>query len=206
MALIRSTFTTASQDDTRAPEQWLEQLCAGDSALRREAAMALGLIAGCSQALIAQLDQETHASVIEALIGALAHQADEAAVLALIDCIRSEDASLRNDAIEALKSAGAAQPHLIQQALNDSDSDVRILAVGILETLRHPEVELWLIELLEQETHVNVCACAIDVLCEVGSARALDVLELCRERFAEHDYLVFSLELALKRLQAESSS
>ena len=202
MALIRS-----SQQDTErtAPVLDLQQLAAqldhADSARRRDAARVLAGCPGCSELLLRRLDVESEASVSEALIGALAQQADELAVQALLDCLRSEEVALRNDAIEARKIAGRQHPQLIREALTDSDSDVRILAIGILESLRHPDIEHWLIDLLEQEMHINVCACAIDLLCELGTERCLDVLDECRRRFVSEDYLCFTIELALARLQ-----
>ena len=203
MPLIRSTFTPGAIPAPSDPPHWLALLQGANSAQRREAAIALGQLPDYSTALIACLDQETDPVVSEAVIGALAMQGDAEAVNALLDCLRSEEAGLRNDAIEALKSAGSAHPQLIQAALSDSDSDVRILTCGILQALPVPQVESWLIELLEQESHVNVCACAIDLLCEIGTAQSMDVLEQCRERFAGEDYLVFAIDLALTRLSVE---
>jgi HEAT repeat protein len=202
MALIRATCSTVTAP---TPPQDLPTLLLGlqdaQPAARREAARALAQLPNTSQWLVGRLNVENESSVIEGLMTALAQQADEVAVEALLDCLRSEDAALRNDAIEALKTAGRHQPQLIQQTLGDSDSDVRILAISILESLKHPDVELWLIELVEQDPHLNVCACAVDLLCEVGTERARAALEQCRERFADEDYLVFAIELALSRLR-----
>ncbi|RUR35729.1 HEAT repeat domain-containing protein [Vreelandella populi] len=168
---------------------------------RREAARALAILPQTSALLACQLEEEAERSVLEALVTGLAERADETAVLALLDCLRSEDAALRNDAIEALKVAGRHHPVLIQEALADSDSDMRILAIGILESLKHPDVELWLIDLIEHDPHLNVCACAVDLLCEVGTERAFHALELCRVRFPDEAYLGFAISLALTRLQ-----
>jgi hypothetical protein len=110
----------------------------------------------------------------------------------------------RSDAIELLKTAGSAHPYPVREMLHDLDPDVRILTIGILESLRHPDVEQWLIDLLEQEEHVNVCACAIDLLYELGTERCVPVLEACRERFVHEDYLLFAIDLALGRLRGAS--
>jgi len=67
--------------------------------------------------------------------------------------------------------------------LADPDPDVRIFAVNILESLRHAEVENWLIQVLSEDTHVNVCATAIDLCSEVGTAAAIPALELVKRRF-----------------------
>lgn len=202
MALIRSAgiaSTAVSQsDDLQALTMQLQQGAAGE---RREAARALAALPQTSALLARQLEEEIERSVLEALVTSLAERADEMAVTALLDCLRSEDAALRNDAIEALKVAGRHHPALIQDALADSDSDVRILAIGILESLKHPDVELWLIDLIEHDPHLNVCSCAVDLLCEVGTERAVPALESCRARFPDEAFLDFAIGLALTRLQ-----
>lgn len=202
MALIRSAgiaSTAVSQpDDLQALTMQLQQGAAGE---RREAARALAALPHTSALLARQLEEETERSVLEALVTSLAERADEMAVTALLDCLRSEDAALRNDAIAVLKVAGRHHPALIQDALADSDSDVRILAIGILESLKHPDVELWLIDLIEHDPHLNVCACAVDLLCEVGTERAVPALENCRARFPDEAFLDFAIGLALTRLQ-----
>ena len=84
--------------------------------------------------------------------------------------------------------------------LTDADPDVRILAVNILESLRHPNVEQWLIEVIESDLQVNVCATAVDLLGEVGSDTAHDPLRRLKLRFATEPYIQFATDLALKRI------
>lgn len=205
MPLVRNTLADQAGDDQPSGfEQLLDTLDSPDTAARRLAARAIARFPNASSALIDHLEEETEPSVREAIITSLAAIADVSAVTALLDCLRSEDAALRNDAIEALKTAGVQHPGLIQNALQDYDADVRILAIGILESLKHPDVELWLIDLLEHDPHLNVCACAVDLLCEIGSERAVPVLEACLERFPDEAYLRFAVDLAIQRLRGES--
>jgi hypothetical protein len=65
---------------------------------------------------------------------------------------------------------------VLRSLLADPDPDVRIFVVNILDSERHPEVESWLIEVIETRSHVNVCATAVDLLCEVGTEAAIDRL------------------------------
>ena len=85
-------------------------------------------------------------------------------------------------------------------ALDDSDADVRIFAVNILESLRHPQVEDWLLGVVENDAHVNVCAAAVDLLGEVGTRRAAPALQRLRQRFDSEPYIQFAAGVALKRL------
>jgi HEAT repeat protein len=117
--------------------------------------------------------------------------------------MRSEDAALRNEAIEAMKQLPEAVAPIMQALLTDTDSDLRILSVNILESLRHPDVEKWLIEVIARDPHVNVCATAVDLLGEVGSSDALEPLRRLKARFADEPYMQFAADLAIKRISED---
>ena len=84
--------------------------------------------------------------------------------------------------------------------LNDTNPDVRIFAVNILESLRHPEVESWLITVIDNDPQLNVCATAVDLLGEVGSDAAREPLLRLKARYADEPYIQFATDLALKRI------
>ena len=65
----------------------------------------------------------------------------------------------------------------------------------------YPDVERWLIEVIQRDPHVNVCATAVDLLCEVGTEAAIDPLIRLKARFAFEPYIQFAAELALKRVR-----
>jgi HEAT repeat protein len=110
---------------------------------------------------------------------------------------------LRNEAIEAMKNLPDAVAPIMAGLLADPDPDVRIFAVNILESLRHPDVEQWLIEVISEDEHINVCATAVDLLGEVGSEAAVPALEALKARFPNEPYIVFSADLALKRIRED---
>jgi HEAT repeat protein len=149
---------------------------------------------------VARLALETDQAVREVIFSTLTRLGDSAAVAGLVGCLRSEDAGLRNEAIEAMKMLPEAVSHIMQGLLGDADSDVRIFAVNILEALRHPDVERWLNEVIEHDAHVNVCATAVDLLGEVGSEAALQSLRSLKARFAAEPYIQFAADLAIKRI------
>jgi HEAT repeat protein len=144
--------------------------------------------------------------VREVILTALMRIADPAAISGLVACLRSEDANLRNEAIEAMKSLPIEVAPIMRGLLADRDPDVRIFAVNILESLRHPDVEAWLIEVIEREPMVNVCGTALDLLSEVGSSASQDALERLKARFASEPYVQFAANLALKRIAPVSDS
>lgn len=156
-----------------------------------------------SAVLLQRLEREDNPAVREAIFTGLTRLGDAVAVAGLVSCLRSEDATLRNEAIEALKQLPEAVAPMMHGLLQDADPDVRIFAVNVLESLRHPQVEAWLIAVIEQDPHVNVCATAVDLLGEVGSSAARSALEALRQRFVDEPYIRFAADLALKRINED---
>ncbi len=206
MALIKPQ---RSPDATPARE--LERDCASlvislnnpSAVTRRWAARDLANCPDSSVALVARLGMEFDASVREVILTTLTRLGDSVAVAGLVQCMRSEDAALRNEAIEAMKLLPDAVAPIMRDLLADPDSDLRIFAVNILESLKHPDVELWLREVIERDPHINVCATAVDLLGEVGSEAALVSLQQLKARFAGQTYIQFAADLAIKRIQED---
>ncbi len=167
---------------------------------RRWAARDLADCPGSSAALIQQLQREEDSSVREIILTTLTHLGDEDAVAGLVDCLHSEDASLRNEAIEAMKLLPDEVAPIMGQLLKDPDPDVRIFAVNVLESLRHEQVEEWLNDVIEHDAHVNVCATAVDLLGEVGTSYSWNALKNLKARFPDEPYIHFATDLALKRI------
>ena len=102
-----------------------------------------------------------------------------------------------------MKQLPAEVAPIMRGLLTDSDSDVRIFAVNVLESLRHEDVEAWLIEVINNDPHVNVCATAVDLFSEIGTEAALEPLEQLKARFPDEPYIEFAVNLALKRIRGE---
>ncbi len=181
----------------------VQALQADDPLMRRWAARDLTPHPEAAAALVAQLRRETENSVLQVILTSLTAIGDDTAVQGLIDCLYLEDAMLRNAAIEVLKELPDQVAPFMDRLLQDPDPDVRIFAVDVLESLRHPRVEDWLIEVISQDPHVNVCATAVDLLGEVGSDQAKAALASLKQRFADEPYIQFAADLALKRIEAE---
>jgi HEAT repeat protein len=176
------------------------QLSDPNPTARRWAARDLVDCPDASGALIVQLQQEQEPSVREIILTSLIQLGDDVAVAGLVTCLRSEDASLRNESIEAMKLLPVAVAPIMGKLLKDPDPDVRIFTVNILESLRHEQVEEWLNEVIENDQHVNVCATAVDLLGEVGTQFSMEALEKLKSRFADEPYICFAADLAIKRI------
>jgi HEAT repeat protein len=205
MALIKkgAEVRNPAEDRRSAPRDFnglIRELDDANPEARRWAARDLAAHPAAAEALLARLRKEDDESVRDVILTALMRIADPAAITGLVNCLRSEDANLRNEAIEVMKSLPAEVAPIMRGLLTDANPDVRIFAINILESLRHPEVEAWLIEVLEREPMVNVCGTAVDLLSEVGSGAAHDALQRLKARFASEPYIQFAADLALKRI------
>jgi HEAT repeat protein len=207
MALIKMQITEATPQEERKQTRELPVLLAGlendNPTARRWSARDLVNCQDCSAALVDRLKREQDVSVREVILTTLTRLGDSTAVAGLVDCLRSEDPAVRNEAIEAMKQLPDEMASTMEGLLLDPDPDVRIFSVNVLESLRHPNVERWLIEVIETDAHVNVCATAVDLLSEVGSQAALDPLARLKARFADEPYIQFAADLALRRIHED---
>jgi HEAT repeat protein len=204
MALIkRQQIDSVTRDERKLPRDCASLMRELDNVapmVRRWAARDLADCPGASGALVSRLQREDDASVREIIFSTLTCLGDEIAVAGLVDCLHSQDAALRNEAIEGMKQLPDEVAPIVRGLLADPDADVRIFTVNVLESLRHPEVEHWLIEVIENDPQVNVCATAVDLLVEVGSEAAQEPLERLKGRFSDEPYIQFAADLALKRI------
>jgi hypothetical protein len=171
-----------------------------DPERRWSAARRLGDRPGAAEHLAAALPGETEPRVVEAIFTSLARRGGEESAAHLFPLLRSENAALRNGAIEALGTMPDALAGHIEELLHDLDSDVRIFAVELTRKTPAPSANASLCRLLDRETHPNVCAAAVDVLAEIGSRDAIAHLERCRERFAGQPFLPFAIATAIETL------
>ncbi|QIK36668.1 HEAT repeat domain-containing protein [Caldichromatium japonicum] len=204
MGIVKQqTVESVQQDERRRPrdrEGLIASLRDPNPVARRWAARDLAGYPESASALVERLAVEEDVSVREAILLSLTEIGDQTAVSGLVQCLRSEDAHLRNEAIEAMKLLPNAVAPIMARLLTDPDPDVRIFAVNILESLRHPDVEKWLIEVISEDEYINVCATAVDLLGEVGTEAALAPLASLKARFGDEPYIAFAVDLALKRI------
>ena len=207
MAFIKKSANEAlTQDDrkhSRLCPDLLISLEDDNATTRRWAARDLADCPGVAAALVSRLKREAELSVREVILSTLTQLGDAVAVAGLVDCLRSEDAALRNEAVEAMKQLPDEVAPMMQGLLADPDPDVRIFTVNVLESLCHPEVEAWLIEVISTDAHINVCATAVDLLSEVGTQASLAPLEQLKQRFADAPYIQFAADLALRRIRTD---
>lgn len=204
MPIIKNKQVSESGDDQRFQSRDFAGLVAElddeRAVARRWAARDLAAYPEACAALLSRLGKEDDASVREVLMTSLTRIGTVEAVRGLINCLRSDDAALRNAAIESICELPDAAAIVMDELLTDGDPDVRLFAVNILATLPHPQAESWLIDLLGHESHVNVCAAVVDALLEIGTVACRSALTALLDRFPDEPYIRFAIDLALKRI------
>jgi hypothetical protein len=180
-------------------------LTGGTADERWSAARSADTLPGGVEALGAALGMETDARVRIAILTSLARVASPASVDAVLPCLRADDANLRTGALDALRAMPRAVLPRLPDLLRDADTDVRILSCEIARCLAPAEATFLLGNLLDRETDANVCAAAVDVLAEVGTAAAEPALRRCADRFAPEAFIGFAVKVALQRVSVQAS-
>jgi len=190
------------RDYARDSDGLIEQLKDPDPSIRRWAARDLSAQPQACAALCQHLLHEKDGSVREVVFTTLGCIGGTPVVDGVLPLLRSEDANLRNSAIELLAGLPDAVGPRIDTLLADPDPDVRIFTVNLLGDLKHPNLVRWLAQVLHDDAHVNVVAAALEVIAEVGATDALPAVQLARQRFTGDPFIEFAADLAVQRIEA----
>jgi len=181
-------------------------LVSGGTDERWAAARAAADLPGAVMALAAALRNESDSRVRETMFTSLARIGTSESADLLISYLRSDSSNLRAGALDALRIMVGGMRELLPRLLGDRDVDMRILSCELARGLPGPEATTVLCTLLSDETEVNVCAAAIDVLAEVGGPAALPVLAACAQRFRDAPFLGFAIQTAADRIKSQHPS
>jgi HEAT repeat protein len=205
--LIRKPPSAAAGTSAAAPERAaiFEALTRGSDDERWSAARAAADFPDSVPALKEALLREKSRAVREALFSALARIASTESVEAVLPFVRSDDASIRNEATDALLAMKEAAWPYVPTLLRDEDANVRILACGLARDMPTEGAVNLCCRLLDLEVDPNVCSAAIEVLAEAGDSSALPALERCASRFEATPFLAFSINTAIDRLRSQPS-
>jgi HEAT repeat protein len=203
MPLIRKDAST-----TPAPsgEEALRRLAEGTTDERWAAARALGGgDARAVRALASALPDEPDRRVREAILTGLARAGTAEALDAVLPLLRSDDAERRTAALDAMRAMPGATLLRLPELLDDADPDVRLLACELARQAPGDQAQDLLCALLERDPEVNVCAAAVEVLAEVGDARALPALQRCAERHGGAPFLGYAIKAATHRIASQAA-
>ncbi|RAK60993.1 HEAT repeat domain-containing protein [Phenylobacterium hankyongense] len=196
MPLIRRTSQSPEPgQDGASPSD----LCSASAEARWAAARRLAApewVPALGEALAIEQDPRAR----EAILTSLARVASPEAARLVAGCIRSDDATIRTGALDALRAMPEAAAAVLPALLADTDPDVRLLACEVVREQPAAEAAQLLTALLAQEVEPNVCAAALDVLVQVGGPEILPALDDCARRFAGEPFLAFAIKVARERL------
>ena len=113
--------------------------------------------------------------------------------------LKSDNAYLRNAAIEFLKQYGSEAKGFLEELMNSEDRDIRIFAINILGDVRFEDSVDMLRRFILKEKDINALVTAIDYLGEVGEKQDIDLLEALKKEI-DDDYVKFAIDLAIKRI------
>ena len=200
MPLIRKSSSETAP--TRAPDvpTLIAALEDGSQQERWAAARGLAKVPGAVAALGKALGREADERVRLAIFTSLATISSAASLDAILPYLRSDDASLRTGALDALRLMPGIVPGRLESLLCDPDPDVRLLACDLARDLSSQEARSLLSNLIEVDPLVNVCAAAVDVLAEIGAPDTLPSLVRCAARFADRPFLGFAVKVASERI------
>jgi HEAT repeat protein len=205
MPLIRKPPSPVSAPAAPDRAAVLDALARGSDEERWSAARAAADLPDSVPALEGALRREQTAAVREALFSALARIASPQSVEAVLPFLRSDDASIRTEASDALLAMKDVAWPYVAPLLRDPNVDVRILACGLVRDMP-PEVAATLCcGVLDSDPEPNVCAAAVEVLAEVGESSALPILERCAKRFSDTPFLAFSIQMAIDRVRSPNT-
>jgi HEAT repeat protein len=204
MPLIRKPTDHPAPKKAKA-DDILKALADPDPDRRWMAAREAAAISGVGAILAASLRAENDARVREAMFTSLARVGTPETAAAVISLMRSDNATLRTGALDALRLMVSRMPDLLPTLLKDRDVDIRILSCDLARGLPSAEAATLMCSVLDRETGPNVCAAAVDVLAEVGGPEALPSLRRCELKFRNTPFLAFAIKAVIERLTSKPS-
>jgi|HubBroStandDraft_1064217.scaffolds.fasta_scaffold00239_13 hypothetical protein len=199
MPLVRSAAPSPAAPAPESREQLSDLLVGSDAGERRRAARSLSLQPDAAALLAARLAVEADPSVREALFAGLVAIGGTPAATLVAPLLGSEDAALRNGAVEALKTLMEAGAAAVDGLLGDPDPDVRLMAIEVTRAWPVALAIPRLLRVIESDPHVNVCGAAVDVATGVGADELNSALAGLRARFADEPFLGFAIDIACSR-------
>jgi HEAT repeat protein len=127
--------------------------------------------------------------------------AEKAPIEAIMDLLKLDNAYIRNLGISMLRDFGGAIKYYIVKFLIGDDRDLRIFAINVLGDVNFAESRDMLVELLEDETDINVAMTAVDYMGEIGEEEDIELLESLKARFKDEVYVEFAVDGAVTMIK-----
>jgi len=116
--------------------------------------------------------------------------------------LNSENAYLRNKAIQFIQEYGVESKPFLEKLMNSEDRDIRIFAINILGDVSYDDSIEMLRYFILKEKDINPMMTAVDYLGEIGSENDIPLLEAIKEDYKDEPYVTFGIDMAIERLKA----
>ena len=116
--------------------------------------------------------------------------------------IKSDNAYLRNKAIQFLQDYGVEAKPFFEKLMNSEDRDVRIFAINILGDVSFEDSVDMLRYFILKEKDINAMMTAVDYLGEIGSEEDIPLLEAIKKDYENEPYVTFGIDMAIERIKA----
>jgi len=194
-----NTASTLPQDAQRI----LQDLQSDDTDVLRSAAFAAG---DCKLAesvdLLCKGIASANIGVQEAAEYALRKIRGPRTIKSLLPLLRSDDAPLRNIAMDVLREIGADDLAVLHPLLHDADCDMRIFIADIIGSTKNRKSVAPLCDSLLKDPEVNVRYQAAVSLGNLAFPEAVDCL---RQAMTDEEWVQFSVVEALTKIRADST-
>ena len=184
-------------------QQILENLQNDDADILRSAAFAAGDL-GLAESLdlLCKGIASTNMGVLEAAEYALRKIRGSRTIKSLLPLLRSEEAPLRNIAIDILREIGVDDLSALSPLLHDNDCDVRIFISDILGSTKSREAVAPLCDSLLKDPEVNVRYQAAVSLGNLAFPEAVDCL---KQAMMDEEWVQFAVVEALTKIHADTT-
>ena len=194
-----NTDSTEHQDS----QQILQDLQSDDTDVLRSAAFTAGdLKLAASVDLLCKAITSANIGVQEAAEYALRKIRGSQTIKSLLPFLRSDDAPIRNIAMDILREIGADDLPSLYPLLHDADCDMRIFIADILGSSRSSKSVAPLCDSLLKDPEVNVRYQAAVSLGNLALPEAVDCL---RQAMMDEEWVQFSVVEALTKIHADST-
>ena len=117
----------------------------------------------------------------------------------MFEMLKSDNAYLRNAAIEFLKTYGNEAKKFLEELMESKDRDIRIFAMNILGDVKFEDSVDMLRRFILKEQDINALVTAVDYLGEVGNQDDIKLLDALKKEIND-PYVHFAIDLASKRI------
>lgn len=146
--------------------------------------------------------QSRNLGVQEAAESALRRIRGTKSVAAVAPLLRSEDAAVRNSAMDILREIGSDGVITLTKLLHDDDPDVRIFAADILGSTSSSLALESLCNALDGENEVNV---RYQICVSLGELGSVDAAPTLRKAMSDEEWVQFAAVEALAKIRADSA-